>query len=157
VTFTTLATGAADETSYDDLTITDGMDYTYRVSAVGPDGDLSIGVPLATASTPPPAASDVVGVSDTDTSVDVTWVDNSNGHAQNLIERSEDGGDTWTEIADTNPGVADFVDTGLTEGTTYDYRVTPHAAGGNGGSAHGSGKSAPAAPGNLAGMSISTT
>jgi List-Bact-rpt repeat protein len=53
----------------------------------------------------------------------LTWVDASGGQAGVRIERKTGAGGTYAEIAQQSPGVASYVDTTVTAGTTYCYRV----------------------------------
>jgi fibronectin type 3 domain-containing protein len=61
----------------------------------------------------------------------LSWTDNSNNESAFRIERSSDGGATFTEIATTGPNVTAYADTGLTNAGTYYYRVRASNAGGN--------------------------
>jgi len=44
-----------------------------------------------------------------------------------LLERSEDGGQSWTDLGLT-PATFHYVDTNVVEGMTYHYRVRPHVS-----------------------------
>jgi hypothetical protein len=56
------------------------------------------------------------------TSVKLTWTDNSSNEDGFKVERSTDG-TTFTQVTQTSANVTTFVDTGLTPGATYTYRV----------------------------------
>ena len=75
-----------------------------------------------------PAFSSVPALSDT--SVSLTWADVA-GEAGFLIQRSANGGSTWATAGTVGAGVTSFTDTGLTEATSYSYRVTATNAVGN--------------------------
>jgi hypothetical protein len=57
------------------------------------------------------------------TAVDVRWTDNSADEAGFLVQRSADGGSTWTDVASVAANVTTVHDTGVTENTAYTYRV----------------------------------
>ncbi|RMF04316.1 MAG: hypothetical protein D6768_03565, partial [Chloroflexi bacterium] len=74
---------------------------------------------------PPPTNLQAVKGADT-TEVVLTWTDNTNGADQEdrfLIERSDNGGSTWTQISTVGTNVTTFTDTGLTCDQQYVYRV----------------------------------
>lgn len=95
----------------------------------------------ATKTTGFPAAPTGVSVgSPTGSSLQVTWaaVAGASGYR---VERSPDGTTAWTQVATPLAGTTSHVDTGLTDGKRYSYRVTAYNAGGD---------SAPSAPANAA-------
>jgi Divergent InlB B-repeat domain len=53
----------------------------------------------------------------------LTWADNSGGQAAFSIERKTGSAGTYAEIAQQSAGVVSYVDTGVTAGTAYCYRV----------------------------------
>lgn len=53
----------------------------------------------------------------------LSWVDNSNDEILFRIERSPDGLSNWTVRGSVGAGVTSYLDTGLTLGQTYYYRV----------------------------------
>jgi hypothetical protein len=55
--------------------------------------------------------------------IELTWVDNSLIESGFKIERSETGSDPWTPVVTTGGNVTSFTDTGLTQSTSYHYRV----------------------------------
>ena len=57
------------------------------------------------------------------TQIDLTWNDNSSDETAFHIERSDDGGSTWTEITVLSADSVSYGDTGLTCGTIYHYRL----------------------------------
>jgi hypothetical protein len=57
------------------------------------------------------------------TAVDVQWTDNSADETGFRVQRSTDGGSTWTDVATVGANVTTVHDTGLTGGTAYTYRV----------------------------------
>jgi hypothetical protein len=65
------------------------------------------------------------------TSVSLTWQDNSNNETGFLVERSTNGGRSWTQIGQVCANVTSFTDTSVTKNKTYCYRVRAYNAGGN--------------------------
>ncbi len=55
--------------------------------------------------------------------INLVWVDASNNEIGFKIERSADGGVTFTQIATTAANASSFSDTGLPASTTFHYRV----------------------------------
>ena len=53
----------------------------------------------------------------------LTWVDNSGGQAAFSIERKTGTAGAYAEIAQQSAGVTSYVDTAVSAGTTYCYRV----------------------------------
>ena len=55
--------------------------------------------------------------------INLAWTDNSTNESGFKIERSADGGATWTQIGTVTANIRTYNNTGLTFGTTYSYRV----------------------------------
>jgi len=70
------------------------------------------------------------------TQIDLSWTDNSTGETGSIIERSDDSGVTWTEIARVGANVTSYNDTTVAEGTSYTYRVRAYNSGGSSGYAN---------------------
>lgn len=119
--------------SYNDTTWIPTNAYQYRVVAqntVGYGGDfpamtvqsLSAAVPVPI---PPPTAL-TAGLA-TGPRVTLTWTDNAVNETGFVIQRSTDGGTTFTQIgtapARASTGSVTFTDSGVTLGSTYAYRV----------------------------------
>lgn len=113
-------------------TVTDGLlqsntQYTYRVRAVIGGGGASGYTNEASALTFPADPSNLQVTTPTPprgrTELDLQWMDNSASPSAHRVERSDDNGATFREIAVTAIGATTFTDTGLSDGTTYCYRV----------------------------------
>jgi subtilisin family serine protease len=64
--------------------------------------------------------------------IDLTWADNSDNESGFKIERCTGAGCTnFTQIATASANATSYSNTGLSESTTYTYRVRAHNAGGN--------------------------
>ena len=85
--------------------------------------------------TTPPAApgapSNLTANAVSSSEIDLSWTDNSDNELEFKIERSTDGGATFTEVVTAGPNVTSYADTGLTNSTTYYYRVRASNSGGD--------------------------
>lgn len=66
---------------------------------------------------------DLAAVSNTATTIDLTWTDNSVDEDEFIVERSLDGSTGWTEIARPTANATTYTATGLTTHTRYYFRV----------------------------------
>ena len=132
VTFTEIAAPAAftgtGAVSFIDPVVLPGTTYQYRVAAVNTAGP-SAWTNIATLVVPkgPKAPTNLVASLRSGPRGRLNWVDNATGESGFIIERSEDGGVTFVQIA-TAPAFAGtgnvrWFDTSIVPGTTYDYRV----------------------------------
>jgi hypothetical protein len=84
------------------------------------------GVPVCDAPVAPTALG---AVSISASQIDLSWTDNATDETGYRVERSPDGGATWTEIASLGASVTDYSDTGLICDSPYHYRVRAHRTG----------------------------
>jgi hypothetical protein len=109
-----------------------GVSYTYRVRAFNSGGDSAYSNELvATLPNPPAAPTSLVATATNQTTVVLSWSDNSANEQGFKIERSDDGGGTFHQIATSGINEATYTDIGLTKDTSYFYRVRAFNAGGN--------------------------
>ncbi len=79
---------------------------------------------LGSTSTAPSAPSGLAATAVSSTQVKLTWSDNSPSLSSSFkIDRSTDGGSTFSPLASTLAGVTSYTDSGLAPGTKYVYRV----------------------------------
>jgi hypothetical protein len=64
------------------------------------------------------------------TFVIMTWTDNANNEQGFYVERSTNGGQTWTRIGQTTANSTLFRNNGVARRTTYQYRVQAFNANG---------------------------
>ena len=117
------AAGTTTAVTFSDAALQPDTLYSYHVVATNASGD-STPSATATATTlqaPPAAPTSLVATPVSSTQIDATW-QTSVGATGYRLERSGDGGSTWT-LAATTLGAASYSDTGLQPATTYAYRV----------------------------------
>jgi hypothetical protein len=118
-----------EQNAYIDDELAAATTYFYRITAVTPGGDappsdiVSATTPIAV-----PPATTLSGVPALDT-VALAWADVA-GETGYRIERSLDGSTDWKVVGTQGQDVTTFIDTKLTPGTSYHYRVIATNAGG---------------------------
>jgi len=111
-------------TGYTDTDVQDGTTYTYRVLPYNDSGTSDDGsAPTAAATTPLIAPANVNVVALSPTSIEVVWDDQSSSETGFEVQRSGNGGSTYTDLGSTAAGVTDYVDSTALPQTTYYYRV----------------------------------
>lgn len=128
--YSLLATLAADATRYLAAGLASESVFLFRIRAANEEGE-SGASPAAGAATPPAIGPGPVGppaapaflaaASEGDRAVRLSW-SSSDQAAGYLIERRTVSGE-FSLVAATGAGVAQFLDSGLSSGTTYTYRV----------------------------------
>jgi hypothetical protein len=78
----------------------------------------------------PTAPSRLVAASQSSSSIALTWTDESSDETGFKVQRSQNGVN-WSEIASLGSNVTSFINTGLSAGTTYSYRVYAYNSIGN--------------------------
>jgi hypothetical protein len=128
---------APDVAAYADTTVVEETTYQYRVLAYDAAGDSA---PSNTASATTPALSIPLAPSGLQTAalsateVRVTWVDNAFNEDGYRVERKTGAGGAWAQVATLGPNAgAGWVDTGLSETTTYYYRTRAYNGAGDSG------------------------
>lgn len=110
-----------DVTTYRDETVTADGRYLYRVRACSSAGCSSFSNQLAT-TTPPTSPSDITAEATGNTTVDVSWVDNSSTETEFRVERRANAGN-FLAVGSVETNSTAFSDTGLEPGKQYEYRV----------------------------------
>jgi hypothetical protein len=85
---------------------------TYTISG-------TVSTPLNNVAAPSNLTATVVSSSQ----VNLTWTDNATNETSYSVERSTNGGSTWTVLPGLPANTSSYSDTGLTAGTAYVYRV----------------------------------
>lgn len=94
---------------------------TYRVAAT--DGvQTAYSAPATITLSAPPTGLAITA--DAGPALNLAWVDNATNETGYTVDRSTDGGTTWTNLTSTLPAEAtSYADVALVRGTTYTYRV----------------------------------
>ncbi|MBA3482733.1 MAG: fibronectin type III domain-containing protein, partial [Pirellulales bacterium] len=144
-TWAQLVTVAVDATSYVDTGLSDGTTYYYRVRAFNSAGD-SAWSSEASATTPsiPNAPSDLAATAAT-REVSLTWQDNATNETGFVIERKIGAG-SYSTLTTVGADVTSYTNTGLSDGTTYTYRVLAQNAAGSSGYSNEASATTPTAP-----------
>jgi hypothetical protein len=142
--------------SYTDTTYRTNYTGSYRVVAqntIGYGGEFmsltaqSISAPVTTA-TPPAAPSNLTAALQTGPQVSLSWRDNATNETGFIIERSTGGAfaQIGTAPARNSTGGVSFIDTAVTPGVTYTYRVAATNAAGSSAYSNTASVTVPAVP-----------
>jgi fibronectin type 3 domain-containing protein len=126
---TPVATMPANTTSYVDPGLSIDTVWTYKVQAIGDNGNSAFTNEAgATPLPPPPAApTGLAATAISTTQINLTWTDNSNTPKTNFETAfsvwRKSGTADYQKVTDLPANTTAFSDTGLTPGTSYTYRV----------------------------------
>jgi fibronectin type 3 domain-containing protein len=122
--FSQIDTVGADEEEYSDTTVEEYIQYCYRVRAYNDTGNSDYSnVSCSTSLLAAPTNLTAVPLSST--VIKLTWTDNTPYEDGYKIERQG----SWSEVGDVGAGITEYLDTGLSGGTSYTYRVRAYADG----------------------------
>jgi FtsP/CotA-like multicopper oxidase with cupredoxin domain len=133
-TTTASSAGTGGTLAYNDNTIVAGTTYTYRVIAQRLVNTTYISGPasatITVAALDPLVAPDILSATATTGRITVRWVDRSTTETRFQVQRSSNGGTTWSNIGNTTTvssagtgGTLSYNDNAVVSGTTYTYRV----------------------------------
>jgi hypothetical protein len=154
--FILVATVEANSTAYRDAGVSVNTTYWYRVWAKRDGGRSGIpSTPIAApASEPPQAPSEVNATPSSSTSASVGWTDNSSNEVGFRVERSQDGGGTWTPAGSASANYPAFFEGELPSEEQLCYRVTAFNGTGDSPPSSSDCTYLPKAPTELAGLPI---
>lgn len=117
--FTSLATLPPNTESYaDNFSFATETEYHYRIRGYNTEASVYDSLILVIPDRPADIAAESVNAS----TIQLTWNDQSQYETAYIIER-KDGAGNFTTVATLGPDVGQYEDTGLLDGTTYEYRV----------------------------------
>jgi len=111
----------ADITQFTDTELSVEIEFTYRVNAFTKSNQSAYAVSNTT-STSFPSPTNLIVTAQNDSDILLEWTDNCDFEEGFRIERQKDGG-SWGQIAEVLSDVTQQMDTGLSYGPTYSYRV----------------------------------
>jgi hypothetical protein len=158
LSWSTVATTGPNAVSYTASGLAGGTAYQFRVWARNAGGD-SARSNAASGTTRPPAPAGLAASVVSSSRIDLSWTDGP-GETGYRVARSDDGGATFTPVADLPAGTAAYSATGLVPATAYRFSVIAYNASGDSAAAYATGSTAgapPAAPTNLAASVLSNT
>ncbi|MBU0569010.1 fibronectin type III domain-containing protein [bacterium] len=89
-------------------------------------------LPISRADTIPAAPTNLIATAISSSQINLTWQDKSNNEDSFKIERKVEG-ETYSEIATVSANTTTYLDPGLSQGTTYCYRVKAYNSAGDSG------------------------
>jgi titin len=122
-TYTEVGSVAANTTSFVDNGLTHGTQYFYKIVAFNQEGFSELSAPISGHTTGPIMPYAIQAVSNTNTSITLTWEDESINETGFVIERSVLGENSYSEIGQTSTDVLTYTDETVTFGAEYDYRI----------------------------------
>jgi len=132
--FSTIATLAANTTSYSNSGLNSSTTYYYKVQAINSIGSSAWSnvVNSTTATSGPPAApSNLTAKATGCNSILLTWFDNSVNETNFDLRRSTSLNGTYSTIATLPSNITTYTNTGLTKGRKYYYKVRAINSSGN--------------------------
>ncbi|WP_158233231.1 fibronectin type III domain-containing protein [Reichenbachiella sp. 5M10] len=95
------------------------------------DGGYTATATITVSQSAPVSPSALSAFSSSTSAIDLSWTDNSSDESGFRVERKTGSGGSYSEIATVGSGVTSYSDTGLSESTTYYYRVRAYNSGGD--------------------------
>lgn len=130
--WTQIAVTPIGATEYADNSLAVDTSFSYRVRATNASGDSGYSETVGTRTLPvPPSAPTNLRVAGrTQVSVQIAWNDASNNELGFQVERSDNGGASFSQIAVLGVGSDTYNATGLSPATSYRFRVRSYNSGG---------------------------
>ena len=130
-TYSTLAVLGAGSSMTSDSGLSASTTYYYRVCSFNAAGSSAYATAQGTTNVVPRpgAPSGLIAAAISKTGIMLSWVDNSTDETGFKVERAPSGTGPWTSILTTTPNAVGFTDSGLSNATTYYYRVAATRSG----------------------------
>lgn len=133
--FETVVLLGANSTEFSDSSVAPKSTYSYRVFAMK-EGTVSEATNVINVTTPniavPNVPTELRVIALSETSVSITWKDNSDNEDGFQVFRKTEEGGVWVDIGEVVPDVNMFVDDQAISGVNYSYRVSAFNEGGAG-------------------------
>ena len=120
-TFQTIALVDHTQNTFIDTAIATSMRYCYRLRMANPSGQSSPTAEICLA-TRPSAPSALMAVS-VDTGIMLTWEDSTVDETGFIVERSEDGGESYHQLVQLPADTTHYLDTAISLSSEYCYRI----------------------------------
>ncbi len=151
--YTLVTSLSASTTSFVDTGLSSSTAYNYKITAVNAGGETASSVAGGTTMTPvvaPNAPANVTFANITTSGLTVNWTDTATNETGYHVYRSTDGVN-FTDVADLAANASSFTDTGLSNATTYFYKIAAWNSAGQTGTTDSqtTATAAPSAPGSL--------
>ena len=132
-TFEEIAMLSSNVTTYEDTDLPSGTEYEYRVRAYNIAGNSTYSnIIQVTTMNAPDAPLEFVGFADNQNGyIEFMWSDLTDETGY-ILERSSDGGSTWSELANIAADEFSYKDYTATPGVSYSYRIKGYNAVGDG-------------------------
>jgi fibronectin type 3 domain-containing protein len=130
-TWASIATLAANATSYLDTSVSLNSVYVYRVVAYNDAGSTASNELTMAVSNGVPTAPSGLALSNVVAGVKLDWIDASSNETFFQIERRLASSGTWTQLNVVNANVTTFTDTSAAAGQSYVYRIRALGAAGD--------------------------
>ncbi|QLH07035.1 fibronectin type III domain-containing protein [Nitrosopumilus ureiphilus] len=127
VKWNTFADGTSTATSATVPNLTNGIPYSFRVSAVNSVGTGSVSNTTTVTPATTPGIPTSIATIPADSQITLSWTAPSNGGSpitDYIIDFSSDGGSNWTTFEDGTSSNTSATVTGLTNGVQYSFRVS---------------------------------
>jgi PKD repeat protein len=118
-----IATIASNATTYLDTSLTPGTQYCYTVRANDSTGDSGLSNQFCLYAGYPNPPSNLVGIAISNTQVDLSWQDNSNGQDGFILQRMDTTLSEFSTINTLGENETTYVDQNLTQNSIYTYQV----------------------------------
>lgn len=132
--YATIATLAANTTSYSNSGLSSSTTYYYRVQALNSNGSSAwsnVANATTAAAGPPAAPGNLTAAATGCNSVFLTWRDNSGNETNFDLRRSTSQSGTYSTIATLPANSTTYTNTGLTKGRKYYYKIRAINSAGN--------------------------
>jgi hypothetical protein len=113
---------ASNAVQYVDDSLITGLFYHYKIGAYGAEGSSDWSNDVIVELAAPKAPTNLTATAASQSTVQLSWIDNATNESGYKIERQQSGG-KFTQINVTAKDITGYTDNGLKPGTVYTYRI----------------------------------